>query len=174
MGMREKRWNEVSRLRDPILLCIAMLVIIVAYCASAQQAIDDGRLARVLADTLSREQLDAYLAGAYASEIVLPDGQTLEAFLAEQGLVNEIDLSWFTSDSGGGESTGGAFDLFGSIGQPDAGVAGDGVLELRGGFVPGAEGRCASPLTIFCDGFETGDTSRWNASIGRTEWENES
>ena len=45
------------------------------------------------------------------------------------------DLSWFTIDGGGGTSTGGAFSLSGTIGQPDAGgpMVG-GSFSLTGGF----------------------------------------
>ncbi|MFN0138315.1 MAG: hypothetical protein ACKVS9_19605 [Phycisphaerae bacterium] len=45
------------------------------------------------------------------------------------------DVPWHTID-GGGEmfSTGGAFSVGGTIGQPDAGVMTGGVFELTGGF----------------------------------------
>ena len=45
-----------------------------------------------------------------------------------------FDLSWHTIDGGGGTSTGGGFELSGSIGQPDAGLMTGGRFELRGGF----------------------------------------
>ncbi len=45
-----------------------------------------------------------------------------------------FDLSWHTFDGGGGSSTGGGFDLSGTIGQPDAGLMTGGTFELRGGF----------------------------------------
>ncbi len=47
------------------------------------------------------------------------------------------DLSWHTIDGGGVmRSTGGDFELSGTIGQPDAGrmASADGVFELTGGF----------------------------------------
>lgn len=49
------------------------------------------------------------------------------------------DLSWNTIDGGGGKSTGGTFELEGTIGQPDAGgeLTG-GTFSLTGGFWPGA------------------------------------
>ena len=50
------------------------------------------------------------------------------------------DLSWATVDGGGGAwSAGGAFELAGSIGQPDASppLQGGG-YSLQGGFWPGA------------------------------------
>ncbi len=49
-----------------------------------------------------------------------------------------LDLSWNTIDGGGGFSTGGAFELRGTIGQPDAGLVSGGSIALRGGFWPGA------------------------------------
>ena len=49
------------------------------------------------------------------------------------------DLSWHTIDGGGGTSTGGTYDLSGTIGQPDAGVAmTGGSYSVVGGFWPGA------------------------------------
>ncbi len=48
-------------------------------------------------------------------------------------------IDWFTIDGGGGKSTGGAFELTGTIGQPDAGgpMTG-GTFSLTGGFWAGA------------------------------------
>lgn len=45
-----------------------------------------------------------------------------------------FDLSWFTIDGGGATSTGGGFELTGTIGQPDAGILTGGGYELTGGF----------------------------------------
>lgn len=50
------------------------------------------------------------------------------------------NLSWWTVDGGGEESTGGDYTLVGTIGQADAGsMAGDGYL-INGGFWPGGAG----------------------------------
>lgn len=47
----------------------------------------------------------------------------------------EYDLSWYSIDSGGVmRSTGGAFELSGTIGQADAGPIAGGGFELNGGF----------------------------------------
>jgi hypothetical protein len=47
------------------------------------------------------------------------------------------DLTWNTIDGGGGtSSTGGAFSLGGTIGQPDAGSLSGGTYSLAGGFWP--------------------------------------
>ena len=49
------------------------------------------------------------------------------------------DLSWNTVDGGGGTSSGGAYELSGTIGQPDAGTTmTGGAFTLAGGFWPGA------------------------------------
>jgi hypothetical protein len=49
-----------------------------------------------------------------------------------------FSIDWFTIDGGGGTSTGGAFSLSGTIGQPDAGAMGGGSFSLEGGFWAGA------------------------------------
>ena len=43
-------------------------------------------------------------------------------------------LPWWTSDSGGGTSSGGNYSLSGTIGQPDAGPLSGGNYRLEGGF----------------------------------------
>jgi hypothetical protein len=45
-------------------------------------------------------------------------------------------IDWHTVDGGGGTSTGGAYTLNGTIGQPDPGVAAGGLYQLFGGFWP--------------------------------------
>lgn len=50
-----------------------------------------------------------------------------------------FDLSWHTIDGGGATfTTGGTFELSGTIGQPDAGVMTGGTFTLVGGFWGGA------------------------------------
>jgi hypothetical protein len=45
------------------------------------------------------------------------------------------DLTWNTIDGGGGTSTGGGYQLSGTLGQPDAGATlSGGVYSLSGGF----------------------------------------
>ena len=57
---------------------------------------------------------------------------------AARGLGQDFDLSWYTVDCGGAMfTTGGGFELSGTIGQPDAGVMTGGTFELVGGFWPG-------------------------------------
>jgi len=52
--------------------------------------------------------------------------------LAQSG--GGYDLTWSTTDGGGGSSSGGAFSLAGTAGQPDAGVMSGGTFTLAGGF----------------------------------------
>jgi hypothetical protein len=47
------------------------------------------------------------------------------------------ELSWYTIDGGGGQSSGGQYVLTGTIGQPDAAYSAGGNYELLGGFWPG-------------------------------------
>ena len=71
---------------------------------------------------------------------------TITAALAQQSGPGTFDLSWHTIDGGGGSSSGGVFELAGTIGQPDSGgpMTG-GTIELLGGFWPGS-----NPLPDTC------------------------
>jgi hypothetical protein len=53
---------------------------------------------------------------------------------AGPALAQVTDLSWNTMDCGGGTSSGGAFTVSGTIGQPDAGDLSGGGFALAGGF----------------------------------------
>jgi hypothetical protein len=46
----------------------------------------------------------------------------------------QYTIDWFTLDGGGGQSSGGAYTLNGTIGQPDAGASSGGAYTLHGGF----------------------------------------
>lgn len=62
----------------------------------------------------------------------------ITAVLAQEFGPGSFDVSWNTVDGGGGTSTGGVFELTGTIGQPDAGVVmSGGGFEVRGGFWAG-------------------------------------
>jgi len=64
-----------------------------------------------------------------AATVVIADGLAGPAAL---------DVAWHTVDGGGGTSTGGAFAVAGTIGQPDAGGAmTGGGFAIEGGFWPG-------------------------------------
>lgn len=66
--------------------------------------------------------------------VTLQSGQGAFTALAQSG--GGYDLSWNTIDGGGGTSTGGAYTLSGTIGQPDAGTLSSpgGTYTLNGGF----------------------------------------
>jgi hypothetical protein len=68
----------------------------------------------------------------------------------------QFSISWSTIDSGGGTSSGGAFSVSGTIGQPDAGpVLSGGQFTVVGGFWTGVGGtpRCIADVD---DGTFTG------------------
>lgn len=67
----------------------------------------------------------------------------------------QLSISWYTIDGGGGTSTGGAFTLNGTIGQPDAGTLSAGAFTLAGGFWSVPEGGPACPADVD-DGSQTG------------------
>ncbi len=63
---------------------------------------------------------------------------TITSALAPSGESQVYDLSWHTVDGGGDASTGAAFSLAGTIGQPDAGAPmSSGAFSLIGGFWAG-------------------------------------
>ncbi len=81
--------------------------------------------------------------------------------VAVGALGQDFDLSWYTVDGGGMTSTGGNFELSGTIGQPDAGpVMAGGNLTITGGFwfVP--------QLAADCDGDADVDLFDYNAFQG--------
>ena len=49
----------------------------------------------------------------------------------------EYEINWYTIDGGGGRSSGGPYELVGTIGQPDAAYSSGGNYEILGGFWPG-------------------------------------
>jgi len=76
----------------------------------------------------------------------------------------ELDASWWTVDGGGGDSAGGVYLVRGTAGQPDAGAPlVSGQLALEGGFWRGAVELPSDQ--IFVDGFESGSTSAWSATV---------
>ena len=79
---------------------------------------------------------------------------TTNASFAAAGLVLTSGLAraqftvyWYTVDNGGGQTTGGSFQVTGTNGQPDAGTLVGGVFEVAGGFWTGAAACYAN-----CDG----------------------
>lgn len=56
------------------------------------------------------------------------------ALMVSTAQAQNFAIDWFTIDGGGGASSGGAYTLSGTIGQPDAGVMSGGNFTLQGGF----------------------------------------
>ncbi len=79
---------------------------------------------------------------------------------------DDFEIDWHTIDSGGEmSSTGGGFELAGTIGQADAGSFGmpmtGGGFELVGGFWPvAAAAQCACPGDVLPDSLINGDDIR--------------
>ena len=68
-----------------------------------------------------------------------------------------FDLSWYTVDGGGATfSTGGDFELGGTIGQPDAGAMSGGDFRLVGGFWAVAVPTCGCLSDVNNDGSRDG------------------
>lgn len=59
--------------------------------------------------------------------------------------VSALELVRSTLDGGGGLSSGGAFELHGTIGQFDPGLSSGGDFELKGGFWAGGDASTATP-----------------------------
>ena len=96
-----------------------------------------------------------FMIGSVAVVLVL-GGAAFAAYLG-----GDFDLSWYSIDGGGCESTGARFAVAGTIGQPDAGAMAGGDFELTGGFWDGASsddgGGCVRDPTWICDGDVDGD-----------------
>lgn len=55
-------------------------------------------------------------------------------FTTASGWAQSFSLDWYSMDGGGGVSTGGAYSVRGTVGQPDAGTMSGGPFSLQGGF----------------------------------------
>ena len=63
-----------------------------------------------------------------------------------------VTMDWHTVDAGGAASSGGAYELEGTMGQPDAGTLSGGAYTLKGGFWAGVGGaRCDADGDGDCD-----------------------
>ena len=87
-------------------------------------------------------------------------------------VAQEFDLSWYSIDGGGAmRSIGGAFELSGTIGQPDAGTMSAGSFELVGGFwfqIPPSDCNDDGAVNLFDHGSFT-DCLTGPASSTRTD-----
>jgi len=74
--------------------------------------------------------------------------------VGSSALAQPFTLDWYTVDGGGGTSTGGLFEVSGTIGQPDAGVMSGGNFTLTGGFWVFGAGGGPAPCDpdVNCDG----------------------
>lgn len=83
------------------------------------------------------------------------------ALISMPALAQDFDLSWHSIDGGAGESTGGDFELSGTIGQPDVSAEplSGGAFELLGGFWPVAVPveQCTQVGDLNLDGLLDGD-----------------
>ncbi len=85
---------------------------------------------------------------------------TMLLISAGAAVAQDFAIDWHSIDGGGVMfSTGGNFELGGTIGQPDAGFMTGGNFELSGGFWAGAVPQCA------CLGDMNGDGDRNGADI---------
>ncbi len=64
-------------------------------------------------------------------------GIILLTMFVSSTVTGEYEINWYTIDGGGGRSSGGPYELVGTIGQPDAAYSAGGGFELLGGFWPG-------------------------------------
>ncbi len=88
--------------------------------------------------------------------IALLTGAVMILALAPSAFAQDFAIDWHTVDGGGGTSTGGGFELEGTIGQPDAGILTGGNFELSGGFWAGAVPQCACLGDMNADGDRNG------------------
>ena len=75
-------------------------------------------------------------AGVYRVVVILQVFFLLIVASASVRADGPYEISWSTIDGGGGRSSGGSYEVVGTIGQPDAAYS-TGDYELIGGFWPG-------------------------------------
>ena len=97
-------------------------------------------------------------------------------------LGQSFSVDWFSVDGGGGTSTGGVYQVSGTIGQPDAGAMTGGNSSLVGGFwsLFAVQNQGAPLLTIrltstntalvLWPSASTGFTLRQNSDLNTTNW----
>ena len=99
------------------------------------------------------------------------------------GFAQQFSIDWFTIDGGGGTSTGSAYSVSGTLGQPDAGEAmSGGNLSVNGGFwswIAVVQTVGAPALTITPSGasvkvswpsLSTGFVLQQNSDLTTTNW----
>ncbi|MBK9138959.1 MAG: hypothetical protein IPM17_09390 [Verrucomicrobia bacterium] len=71
---------------------------------------------------------------AHATRCALLCAFLLLALSGPPAATAQFALDWWTTDGGGGTSTGGVYSISGTLGQPDAGAMSGGNFTLTGGF----------------------------------------
>lgn len=105
------------------------------------------------------------------------------SLLAVSALAQSYSIDWYTIDGGGGTSTGGVYQVSGTIGQPDAGHMAGGNFSLDGGFwgiiaavqTPGAPAlriilSSTNTVVVAWPAPSTGFNLQQNAAVGTTNW----
>jgi hypothetical protein len=95
----------------------------------------------------------------------------------------QYSIDWFSIDGGGGTSTGGVYQVTGTIGQPDAGAMSGGNYTLTGGFwslisvlqTPGAplltiQRATNNTVVVFWPSPSTGFNLQENTNLATTNW----
>jgi hypothetical protein len=68
---------------------------------------------------------------------------------AAQADPQAYDLSWWSIDSGGGQTSGGVYNLQGVAGQPDAGILLGGNFSLSSGYLSGTANLFPTQQNLF-------------------------
>lgn len=83
---------------------------------------------------LLRFSLQSAARAAHATRCALLCAFLLLALSGPPAATAQFALDWWTTDGGGGTSTGGVYSISGTLGQPDAGAMSGGNFTLTGGF----------------------------------------
>jgi len=75
-----------------------------------------------------------------------------------------LEMPWWSVDGGGGTSSAAGLAITAAVGQPESGMVSACGVTLDGGVWSIA----VDLDPVFCDGLETGDTSRWDTVVGAT------
>jgi hypothetical protein len=107
------------------------------------------------------------------------------ASFASRVSAQNYSIDWYTIASGGGTSTGGVYNLSGTIGQPDTGTMAGGNFTLIGGFwslvagvsTPGTPAltftlSSTNSILVCWPSSSTNFVLQQNADLGKTNWVN--
>ena len=124
------------------------------------------KMIEYLERSVPKGAIEQFLAGSDPDDISVSPDETLAMVMERFRKGATFEVPWWTVDGGGGlESTGGDYLLSATIGQPDAAATmAGGDFAMTPGFW--AFNTMVTPpesCGIFCDGFESGDTSAWSS-----------